>query len=149
MSVPACFEYLANYRMTTLGSCIYNIKSLTASVLMYFNTYFPHLLTLTATVIIILKFFLANRRRKIKRDSAVVAVAVIGSRPVVAPSANMTNRRKRISKMLVVTFLFSLTCQVPLYIFILSGANANHPISVLYLRFLTVIQFTSIPVGWH
>lgn len=161
-TIPPAFGVLAKTKMSALGTCVYAEKSQRFSDLLSFNGYCPLLLMATAAVVIVGRSMVSVYGRRVHAASAVSpgqAVELAGQQPqspnlraaVGLHSHGQTSlshrRQKRTTKMLFLSFSFSLTCQLPLYIIPLTGLSSRMPELVLCFWILTTVQFAVTPAS--
>ena len=101
-----------------------------------------------AAVVIIFKF--ARKSRLSRRRSVYPVIAAAEHQGTGRTSATlgyaMSERQKQISKMLMITFTFSWTCQLPTYIAIIGGISERQPILSMYFFFMSLVQYRATPV---
>ena len=138
--VPPIFDVWDTYRMTFIGTCVLDTLPDTSHVyylLFTFNAYSPIILITTATMIIVGKF---------ARDSPRLRVPIHKS-PSTKSQSVMSNRQKRISRMLLISFVLSLTCQLSTYTAIVGGVMVKQPVMALYFFWLLLVQYCASPVS--
>ena len=151
LTVPPAFGVLASARMSVLGTCVFSQKTQSFSDLLSFNAYCSLSLIAAAAVVIIGRSMVSVYGKR-NRVLAVVPAppADDDNNPetvtVNLPLQNMSRRQKRTSKMLLMSFSFSLTCQLPLYLIPLTGLSSRVPELVLCFWILTTVQFAVTPV---
>ena len=151
LTVPPAFGVLASARMSVLGTCVFSQKTQSFSDLLSFNAYCSLSLIAVAAVVIIGRSMVSvygKRNRVLAMVPAPPADDDNNPETVTVnlPSQNMSRRQKRISKMLLMSFSFSLTCQLPLYLIPLTGLSSRVPELVLCFWILTTVQFAVTPV---
>ena len=148
MAVPPAVDVGGTYKMSLIGTCVMVPNNVLTLALFVFNAYCPMVLIAVAAVVIILKF---ARESRLSRRRPVFPVIVAaehhstGQRSATSGYA-MSERQKRISKMLMITFIFSWTCQLPTYIAIIGGISERQPILSMFFFFLSLVQYSATPV---
>ena len=138
--VPPIFDVWDTYRMTFIGTCVLDTLPDTSHVyylLFTFNAYSPIILITTATIIIVGKF---------ARDFPRLRVPLHNSASPKSQSV-MSNRQKRISRMLLISFVLSLTCQLSTYTAMICGVMVKQPVMALYFFWLSLVQYCASPVS--
>ncbi|OQV24903.1 hypothetical protein BV898_01485 [Hypsibius exemplaris] len=147
LTVPPAFGLLAGTKMTVLGTCAFVNRSAAFSGLLSFNAYCPLALVALAAVVIIGRItFRVDRFSTRASPHAIAAVPVNSPNNTVAVPSSMSERQKRTTKMLCMSFAFSLVCQLPLYLIPLTGLSVGFPELVLCFWILTTVQFAVTPV---
>ena len=146
LTIPPVFDLGANYRLTPIGTCFVAALSAPAIFLFILNEYCPLIIIMMAAVVFIGKF----ARSRLFR-SAVIRPVVASRDPavleVVHRSRGMSQSQKHVSRMLITVFGFSLICQLPTYIAVLSGFSVKQPNTGLWLLLLGLVQYAATPVS--
>ncbi|OQV23636.1 hypothetical protein BV898_02379 [Hypsibius exemplaris] len=144
-TVPPTADILGIYRLSETGTCAIMSQTAVTRVLYSLNAYCPTVLIAAAAFVITTKF---ARDVKMRRMVHVVSGEQEARRPppLVSPVVVMSERQRRITKMLVMSFCLSLTCQTPVYILVSTGYNASNPIITVYLNLLTMVHYAATPV---
>lgn len=154
-AVPPALDVGGIYRMSPIGTCVLAPRSTLTLVLLVANAYCPIVLIALAAVVIVAKFAREKRPRPPGRLSIAPissGVASQGNHDHAPPGATgtsgraMLERQKRISKMLMITFIFSWTCQLPTYVSIIGGISEKLPMFSLYFFLLSLVQYSATPV---
>ena len=148
MAVPPAVDVGGTYRMSPIGTCVMLPNNVLILALFVVNAYCPMVLIAVAAVVIIFKFAGESRLSRCRSVFPVAPTAEhhsTGQRSA-TPGYAMSERQKRISKMLMITFVFNWTCQLPTYIAIIVGISERQPILAMYFSFLSILQFSATPV---
>ncbi|OQV25537.1 hypothetical protein BV898_00476 [Hypsibius exemplaris] len=145
-SFPPLFGHLAQYKMSPLGTCGFTNGTRTFVVIMYLDTFSPIVLAVWAGWVIIRRGRTRNQvatmRRCIQRD-----LPLYGRPSLPSINTNSFNeRQKRTSKMLVTSFAFTLACQLPQYVTMLTNHSSRHPRMAVWFWCLAVVQFAATPI---
>ncbi|OQV22855.1 hypothetical protein BV898_03287 [Hypsibius exemplaris] len=145
-TVPPMFDVWAVYRMSPGGACVVLVKSKTAEFLMAFNVYCPLAMVAVSATCIAIKMTLTNRNRhlpgRVKPESESPAGPAQLHRML-----HMSKRLKRMSRMLLASFVCSLACQLPQFIAVMVVyKGARDPLVGVFLGLWALLQYSFTPI---
>lgn len=114
-AIPPAADYLGSYIVTPIGTCLTAFRSRALSGLFSFMSYCPVALMALAAVVSMAEFLWKNRLQRQGRVSG-EPVGSTGQQKHVSGGGGMSDRQKRLSRMLTLEFVLSVTCQLPLLV---------------------------------
>ncbi|OQV11476.1 hypothetical protein BV898_14205 [Hypsibius exemplaris] len=143
-TLPFCFGMGAQFLVSDFGQCRGLVTSSLGVALLSLNTYLPYGIVAIAIVPVLSKLFALQlakwRSRMIARPEAIFGET--------SQQRALLRRRLTVARMLLLSFLFCLACNLPLSIAssFFTEAYGRIPLLSLWLRVFLVFQYAATPV---
>ncbi|OQV25540.1 Long-chain-fatty-acid--CoA ligase 5, partial [Hypsibius exemplaris] len=153
-TVPPIFQLGALYQMSPLGNCVVTVVSQKSRaplvLLLALYVYVPLIFTTVAAVLISMRLISSHRAVAPTRKANSTPGNDDGSRSAPPHNStrqpNMSERQRRMSKMLITSFAVNFLCQLPQFILAASGLIMRYPVALLWTTALLSFQFLVTPI---
>ncbi|OWA54326.1 hypothetical protein BV898_18734 [Hypsibius exemplaris] len=141
--LPIALGFAGSFVMSGLGHCamLPGARSLVSIIFLGVSAYGPYIIV-GVVLVVILGHSMTFRTVKVTAPADKQEVAQS------APTIQLRSRRFRVARMLLVSFVFCLVCNIPTYALLSLGARVlvRHPLIFVWMRLSLISQYAFSPI---